>query len=330
MSKYHVYGIGNALVDMDYEVTTSDLESMRIDKGVMTLVEADHQQEIMNYLSDRNCTKGSGGSAANSIIAVRQFGGDSFYSCKIANDELGDFYLKDLHDNGVASNLGDGDKEDGHTGRCLVMVTPDADRTMATHLGITGDFSREELVPEAISASDYLYIEGYLVTSDSGRDAAIHARKLAEKAGVKTALTLSDPNMVAFFKDGLKDMIGGGVDLLFANESEAMGMADTDDLDTAIEYLKTISKTFAVTLGPKGALLFDGTNMIQVEPNKVTAVDTVGAGDMFAGAFLYGLTQGWDYARAGKLASASSAKLVTNFGPRISADEAQALLANFE
>lgn len=330
MSKFHVYGIGNALVDMDYEVSTADLETMGIEKGVMTLVEADQQRKIMDHLCDHHCKKGSGGSAANSVIAVTQFGGQGFYSCKIANDDLGQFYLEDLHANGVRSNLHETVKEEGHTGRCLVLVTPDADRTMVTHLGITGDLSTKELVPEALQGSDYLYIEGYLVTSDTGRASAVEARKQAETAGVKTAISLSDPNMVKFFKDGLMEMIGDGVDLVFANEAEAMGMADTDSLEEAIAYLKTISKTFAVTLGPKGALIFDGENEIKIAPNPVKAVDTVGAGDMFAGAFLYGITQGWDFARAGKLASAASAKLVTSYGPRITPEECQELLNNFE
>lgn len=330
MSKFHVYGIGNALVDMDYEVSADDLESMGIEKGVMTLVEADQQQKIMDHLCDHHCKKGSGGSAANSIIAVSQFGGQGFYSCKIAKDDLGQFYLEDLHANGVSSNLHECIKEEGDTGRCLVLVTPDADRTMVTHLGITGDFSTDELVPDALKESDYLYIEGYLVTSDTGRASAVEARKQAEQAGVKTALTLSDPNMVKFFKDGLKEMLGDGVDLVFANETEAMGMADTDSMDDAIAYLKTIAKTFAVTLGPKGALVFDGEKEIEIAPNPVKAVDTVGAGDMFAGAFLYGITQGWDFARAGKLASAASAKLVTRYGPRISQEECQHLLKTFD
>ncbi|MCB1737756.1 MAG: adenosine kinase, partial [Gammaproteobacteria bacterium] len=129
-----------------------------------------------------------------------------------------------------------------------------------------------------------------------------------------------------FFKDGLEAMIGPSVDLLFANESEAMGMAGSDNLEDAITYLKTRSRQFAVTLGPKGALIWDGTKLIEIAPTPVKAVDTVGAGDMFAGAFLYGLTQGWDHARAGRLASKASAHLVTAFGPRISAAQAQTLL----
>ncbi len=328
MRKYHVYAIGNALVDMEYEVDVSDLEKLRIDKGVMTLVDAAHQTEIMEHLREHHHQKGSGGSAANSVIAVSQLGGKAFYSCKVANDRLGHFYMDDLINGGVDTNHHT-DRDHGHTGRCVVLVTPDTDRTMVTHLGISGDLSEKELVPEALRDSAYFYTEGYLVTSDPARNLSINAKRIADEAGVKTAISLSDPNMVTHFKAGLMDMIGSGVDLLFANEAEAKGMADTDDLDAAVAFLKKISKEFAVTRGPKGALVYDGKEMIEIDPVKVEAVDTVGAGDMFAGAFLYGLTQGWGHRRAGELAAAASAKLVTSLGPRISANETQAILRRF-
>lgn len=325
MSTYDVYALGNALVDMEYTVAPEDLTRLNIDKGVMTLVDEAHQLRIMAHLREHDHHRGSGGSAANSIIALSQFGGCGYYSCKVADDELGHFYLKDLTDGGIATRdtqfLDQGD-----TGRCVVLVTPDSDRTMCTYLGISGNLSVHELDTDALRASQWFYTEGYLVTSDTARVAAIEARKIAEQAGVKTALSLSDPNMVSFFKDGLKEMIGDRVDLIFANEAEAMGMAETDDLSQAVEALKSMAREFAITRGPKGALVFDGRELIDIDPVPVKAVDTVGAGDMFAGAFLYGLTQGWSHAQAGRLASAASAKLVTSLGPRISRAESQAVL----
>jgi sugar/nucleoside kinase (ribokinase family) len=328
MSKYHVYGIGNALVDMEYEVDPQDLAALRIDKGVMTLVDEAHQIEIMAHLADRHHVKGSGGSAANSVIAVSQLGGKGFYSCKVANDALGQFYLDDLVASGVDTNR-QGERDHGHTGRCVVLVTPDTDRTMVTFLGVSGSLSANELVTSAICESDYFYMEGYLVTSDDARSAVVAGHSLARQAGVKTAISLSDPNMVAHFKPGLLEMIGAGVDLLFANQAEAQGMAGTNDLDTTLAYLKTIAREFAITRGPKGALIWDGNRIIEIEAVKVQAVDTVGAGDMFAGAFLYGLTQGWNHERAGRLASAAAAKLVTSLGPRIATHETQAILRDF-
>jgi len=325
MAKYHVYGIGNALVDMEYEVEVSDLKALGIDKGVMTLVSEEHQLKMMEHLAERHHQRSSGGSAANSIIAVRQFGGTAFYSCKVAADDLGHFYMKDLLDGGVDTNHHT-EKEQGHTGRCVVLVTPDSDRTLCTFLGISGGLSSKELVEDALRDSEYFYTEGYLVTSESARHASIEAKRMAEAAGVKTAISLSDPNMVRFFKTGLLDMIGSGVDLLFANEDEARGMAEADDLNSVVDYLKTLSREFVITRGPQGALIWDGKALIDVDPVKVDAVDTVGAGDMFAGAFLYGLTQGWEHRRAGDLAAAASAKLVTSLGPRIAAEETQRIL----
>lgn len=329
MAKYQVYGIGNALVDMEYEVEPTDLGILGIDKGVMTLVDEVQQAAIMAHLKHHQPQRGSGGSAANSVIAFSQLGGKAFYSCKVADDELGHFYMNDLIRGGVDTN-NHTRKDEGHTGRCVVLVTPDSDRTMCTFLGVSGALSANELVEDALRDSDWFYTEGYLVTSDAAREASIAAKGIADAAGVKTAISLSDPNMVKFFKSGLLEMIGSGVDLLFANEFEAMGMAGSDDLNVAVDYLKTISRAFAITRGPQGALIWDGERLLDIAPVKVEAVDTVGAGDMFAGAFLFGLSQGWDCARSANLASAAAAKLVTSLGPRISADETQAILKRFD
>jgi len=325
MQQYDVYALGNALVDMEYEVQATDLKHLNIDKGVMTLVDEEHQLRIMRHLQERHHHRGSGGSAANSVIALSQLGGRGYYACKVADDDLGHFYVKDLKAGGVAT-LDTSFLEHGDTGRCVVLVTPDSDRTMCTYLGISGNLSVHEIDMDALSASKWFYTEGYLVTSDTARVAAIEARRAAERHGVRTALSLSDPNMVRFFKDGLLEMIGDGVDLIFANEHEAMGMAETDDLDEAVAYLKTIAREFAITRGGDGALVWDGAQRIDIDPVKVDPIDTVGAGDMFAGAFLYGLTQGWDHRQAGDLASALSAKLVTSLGPRLSPDDTRSVL----
>lgn len=318
MKKYHVYGIGAALVDTEIQVSDQELASMNIEKGLMTLVDEDRQHELMRHLEGHlvHSRRASGGSACNSIIAASYFGAKAFYSCKVANDDNGHFYLDDLKDAGVDSNF-HSEKEKGITGKCLVLISPDAERSMNTFLGISESFSSTELNPEAIANSHYIYIEGYLVTSPSGRAAAIEARKIAEANNVKTAFTLSDPGMVEFFKDGLAEMIGEGVDLLFCNKAEALGWADTDSLDTAITALKKIAKTFAITLGSEGALVFDGEQLITVAGNQVDAVDTNGAGDMFAGAFIYAITHGHDYRAAGDLASLASARVVADYGPRL-------------
>ncbi len=327
MAKYNVYGMGNALLDIEFKVTPDLLQNLGIDKGVMTLIEADRQQALINELKDYMGKRSGGGSAANTMFAISQFGGKCFYSCKVANDEMGQSYLQDLVDCGIETNLQHHDHEPGITGQCLVFVTPDADRTMNTHLGISAQFSEKELVPSAIKDSEYLYIEGYLVADPNGKSAAIKARETAKSAGNQVALSLSDLNMAKFFKEGFLEIIGDGIDLIFSNETEALTMGQTEDLAEAADYLKTLSKGFVITRGAQGSLVYDGENLLEIAPNAVKAVDTVGAGDMFAGAFLYGLTHGMNHADAGKLASAASARLVTSYGPRLEPQEAKEVLA---
>jgi fructokinase len=326
MKRYQLCAIGNALVDMEFKVEDSFLEACSISKGVMTLVEEQRQDELVAALEGHPGKWACGGSAANTVIAAAQFGADCFYSCKLAADESGDFYLRDLHEAGVASNADNG-RSVGKTGKCLVMVTPDAERTMNTYLGISEGFSVAELDAEVIAAAEYLYIEGYLVTSPTGRAAALEAKRLAEAAGVKTALTFSDPAMVQFFKDGLLEMVGDGVDMLFCNEAEALAWTGSEDLDVALQGLQLIAKNFAITLGSKGALLFDGESLHKVAPHAITAIDSNGAGDMFAGALLFSLSRGDSFADAGRLASLASAKVVQSFGPRLLKEEHTEILA---
>ncbi|MFT5118421.1 MAG: sugar/nucleoside kinase (ribokinase family), partial [Kiritimatiellia bacterium] len=297
MSTYHIYGIGAALVDTEIEVSDTDLQTYGIEKGVMTLVDEARQTELIEHLSEHliASTRASGGSAANTIIGASYFGAKTFYSCKVADDDNGEFYLNDMQAAGVATssaNTNNGSNEQGITGKCLVMITPDAERTMNTFLGISETVSVNELNEEALKQSEYAYIEGYLVTSTTGRAAAIELRQQAEKHNIKTAFTLSDPAMVQFFGDGLKEMIGDRVNLLFCNQDEALGFTETESLNDAIEVLKSYADEFAITLGSEGALIFDGTSLIKIAANTVTAIDSNGAGDMFAGAFLYAITNG--------------------------------------
>lgn len=315
--KFDVYGIGNALVDMEFEITDDFLKKANIEKGLMTLVDENRQNEIIHQCHGVQHRRSCGGSAANTMIAISQFGGKSFYSCKVASDETGDFYFKDLMENGVETNLSSGKLEPGITGKCIVMVTPDADRTMNTFLGITSNFSTKELVEDHLKNSEWVYIEGYLVASPTGKEAAVKAKKLANTHNVKTSLTFSDVNMVNFFGPGLAEMIGDGVDLLFCNEAEAFAYTKKTNIEEVSTELKKIAKTFVVTLGARGAFIFDGAKDIHVVTMPVEAVDTNGAGDLFAGAFLYAINNGLSYAEAGKLGCLSSSTLVTQFGARL-------------
>lgn len=326
--KYHIYGLGNALVDIVTEVDDAFFAKHNIEKGLMTLVDEERQKKIFKAIhlpdSERQC----GGSAANTMISASQFGGKCFYSCKIANDEMGHFYLNDLQANRIDTNLNGSGLDEGITGKCLVMTTPDAQRTMNTFLGITSDFSTDELDEEAIKDAVYIYVEGYLIASETGQKAMKAAMDLARKNGVKTALTFSDPSMVKYFKEEMKEVVGEGVDLLFCNEEEACLFTDSADIIEAREKLKYSAKKFALTLGANGASIFDGDTFVDIEPYKVNAIDTNGAGDMFAGAFLYGVTHGHTCAEAGKIASLAASKVVAKFGPRLKKEDVQEIMDN--
>ena len=330
MKKYVAYGIGAALVDTEIKVQDAELAQMNVEKGLMTLVDEDRRGELLDHLKGHliKANHASGGSAGNSMIATAQFGGPTFMSCKVANDSDGDIYIADLEAAGVDHCL-KGERAAGTTGKCLVLITPDAERSMNTFLGISETLSIEQLDAGAIAASEYVYLEGYLVTSPTGRAAAIKAREIAEAAGVKTALSFSDPGMVEFFRDGMTEIIGDRLNLVFCNEDEALGWAQGDSLDVAVERLKAIADTFVITRGSDGALTFDGTALVEIPAHKVHAVDTNGAGDMFAGAFLYAITNGEDFPTAGRFASLAAGKVVANYGPRLPAEDYRALRSEF-
>jgi len=329
MPQFHVYGVGNALVDLEYEIPEAMLGELSIDKGLMTLIEEDRHHELLGKLAGIESSPCGGGSAANTIVASAQLGSSSYYSCKVADDDTGRYYLDDLAANGVQTNLQADQLDSGHTGKCIVLITPDAQRSMNTYLGITQKISVAELDEAALKDSEYVYIEGYLVPELNARAAAVKARELANASGIKTSLTLSDANMVNFFKDGLLDIIGDGVDMIFANEDEAKLMFGTDDINDCVAGMKTLTRQFAITQGAHGALVFDGEKLCDIPAKKVTAVDTNGAGDIYAGAFLHGLTHGMPFADCGELAGYAATTLIQQMGARLTREQMQTVGARF-
>lgn len=326
--KYDVYGIGNAIVDIVTEVDHDFFERNEIEKGVMTLVDEKRQHHLMKVIDMKRSKMSGGGSAGNTVVALNQLGGKGFYSCLVSKDELGKFFLDDLKRNGVATNLTHDKCPEGITGKCLVMTSPDAERTMNTFLGVSSFLSPEHLDEQAIKDSKYVYLEGYLVASPKGLEAMKEAKRIAVENGVLTALTFSDASMVKYFSKQMEEIVGAGVDLLFCNEEEAMIFTGTSSLSEASEKLRQVAKHFAITLGANGALVFDGEVFIQIDPYKVKAIDTNGAGDMFAGAFLYGITHHHSFADAGKMASLASSRVVSQFGPRLTPEQSKKILAD--
>jgi len=330
-SGFDVYGIGNALLDIEYEVTPEFLAKNNIQKGLMTLVDEARQLELAKILGEASMRKvACGGSAANTLIALSYFGSKAFYSCKIANDQTGEHYYKDMKQAGLASNLDFQTHQKGHTGKCMAFVTHDADRTMNTFLGISESLSIHELHEPGVKTSKYLYIEGYLMTSPTAFLAVQKAKKIAESHGVKIAITLSDPFIAGHFKNNFLEILNNQpVDLLFCNQDEAFVFTETQDLDGAISVLKTKAKKFVITLGSKGSLVFDGLDSHLISPTPVKVVDTLGAGDMYAGAFLAGITQGLDFKKSGELASRASSQVITQYGSRLSREEILKIRSEF-
>lgn len=324
MKQYDVYGIGNALVDTEYEVDEAFLDHAKLPKGIMTLIEEDDRQRLIHLLEKEHehlvVKQAGGGSAANTMVIVAQLGGQAFYSCKVAADPTGDFFMKDLEEAGIQTNLDNG-RGPGTTGQCISMVTPDAERTMTTHLGITQFLSKNELNPEALQASSILYIEGYLVSSPSGFDAALEAQSIAKAGGADVSLTLSDPAMVENFKANYEQLLAGGVDLLFCNIDEARLLTGAESIDDCVKVLKEICRRFTITLGKDGAVAFDGLTLHSSDGVPTVAVDTTGAGDIYAGAFLHTLVTGGGYDLAAANANAAASLLVSKFGARLTQED---------
>jgi sugar/nucleoside kinase (ribokinase family) len=209
------------------------------------------------------------------------------------------------------------------------MVTEDAERTMNTFLGVSDSLSSKEIDRQALKDSEWFYVEGYLVTDEARTVATKGAVELAKETGVKIAISLSDPFVVDVFGDALRDVMGSGVDLVFCNKDEALAFTGTDNLDSSIERLKMITKSFAITDGANGAIIFDGELVLRSEGVSAKAIDTNGAGDMFAGAFLYAITSGKGYDWAAKLANDCASRVVAQFGPRLYLEDFDKIKAKF-
>ena len=329
MSQYDLYAIGNALVDSEYEVTDAQLQAMGVEKRHMTLIDADRKAYLLNEVHGKHSRRTGGGSAGNTVVALAQLGGKAFYSCRVANDELGAFYRDDLLANGVVSNLTDSQIVAGQTGSCMVMVTPDAERSMSTFLGATADIDHTALHPQDIVKSKVYYMEGYLAASPTGTDAALKGRAIAKEAGVALAATLSDMSMINFCRPGLDAMVGDGLDYLFCNEEEAQVWCGSTDLAEICQRLSQIARVVCLTRSAKGCVVLEGGQQTTVPAAQVKAIDTNGAGDMFAGAFLYAVTQGHSHTQAAWLANQSAGKVVSQYGNRLTLAEMADLKASF-
>jgi sugar/nucleoside kinase (ribokinase family) len=313
---FDVYGVGHALVDIQYSIAAERLGELGIRKGVMTLIDEPQQARLLQALKEADpVARASGGSAANTVIGVAGFGGRAYYTCLLGSDEWGDFYHRDLEQAGVRSNPDR--RAPGPTGKCVVLITPDADRTLNTFLGVSSQLAPEHLEDPLIQDSAFLYVEGYLVSSDNGFATCRRAQELARRAGTRVSLTLSDPAMVEHFRARFEELVAGGVDLLFCNEDEARAFTGATDRRAAASRLAGRVGAGCVTCGAEGALVFEKGRCTQVPGFEARAVDTTGAGDLFAGGVLFGLARGHALERAARLGNCAAAQVVAYYGPRL-------------
>ncbi|MCU4323517.1 MULTISPECIES: adenosine kinase [Acinetobacter] len=330
MANVDLFAIGNALIDQEFKVSDDFLTAHNLQKGTMQLTDGETQAALYKNLKATQNYKGqaSGGSAANTTVAFAALGGSAFYACRVGNDDLGQIYLDGLNEAGIQTTTRS--ISEGVTGTCMVLVSPDSERTMHTYLGITAELTDVQIDFTPLKTAKWLYIEGYLSTSETARHAVEQARTIARASDAKIALTLSDPAMVQYARAGLDEMIADGVDLLFCNEQEALMYTETETLEAALVKLQEISQHIVITLSTKGALICNEGQSFTVPGRAVTAVDTNGAGDAFAGAFLYALNAGLGWKVAAELAILISSQVVSQFGPRLAIADYAALLENFQ
>ena len=314
-NSFDVVGIGNALVDVIAHHGDDFIAPNGLVKGAMTLIDTDRAVALYQQMGAG--TEMSGGSAANTMCGIASFGGRAAYIGKVANDVLGDVFAHDLRAVGVDYHP----VPAGHgvpTGRCLIVVTPDAQRTMNTYLGVSELLGPEDVDENLIGAAKVLYMEGYLWDRPEAMAAYRKAAAIAHEAGGKVALTLSDPFCVDRHRDAFLDLVATEVDILFANELELMALYQTDSVGKGFELVSGHCELAAVTLGPKGSaiVMSDGT-VRNVAPEPVEpVVDTTGAGDLYAAGFLYGLTNGRSPAQCGRLGSLAAAEVISHVGAR--------------
>jgi len=325
---YNVYGVGNAIMDLQVQCDDAFLEKNGIEKGIMTLTEPERQQVLLDALSDHRINYCSGGSAANTIVGIADMGGTAAYASKTGSDAFGQQYLGEFKALGIDSHVA---AANGDTGTCVVLITPDAQRTMLTHLGVSVTLSESDICAESIAKAEYVYIEGYLFAGESTKAAALKAIELAKQQGVKVALTISDPFLIDICRDDFQALIEGSVDLLFCNEDEATALTGEKDPIDAAHAIHKHCANVALTLGKKGSIIMHGGEALPVEGVEVEAVDTTGAGDMYAAGVLYGITNGLSWQQAGHLGSHAAAKVVAQLGARLpkalSKEEIEALIS---
>ena len=314
-TQFDVVAMGNAMVDVIADVDDAFVQAHGLNRGAMTLIDADRAEEL--YAAMPPAIEISGGSAGNTIAGVASLGGRAAYIGKVADDQLGRVFRHDISAAGVAYGVPPSTGA-APTGRCLIVVTPDAQRTMSTFLGAGADLGAADVDDALIASAQVIYLEGYLWDPPGAKKAFLHAARVAAEAGRKVSLTLSDPFCVERYREEFLDLVANHVDILFANEAEICALYQVDDFDTALQHVNHHCEVAALTRSAKGSVVVSGDEVHVIDTHPVVGgvVDTTGAGDQYAAGFLYGFTHGYDLGRCGRLGSLAASEVISHLGAR--------------
>ena len=314
MSEYDLVGIGNAMVDVLATVDDAFLEEQTLDKGAMTLVDTDRASEI--YAKMPPAQEVSGGSCGNTMAGFASLGGKGVFIGKVRDDQLGNVFRHDMQSIGV-DFFTPATTEGPQTGSCLVLITPDAQRTMCTNLGAASNLTPKDIDKDIIQAAKVVYMEGYLFDPPDAQDAFVEAADLAHDAGRKVSITLSDPFCVDRHRHAFQMLVADHTDILFGNEEEIKSLYQVDDFDAALQHVRGHCEIACLTRSSKGSVILSGDEVHIIDPLPLDpVVDTTGAGDQFAAGFLYGYTQGMDLRKCGEIATLTATEVISHVGAR--------------
>ncbi len=313
--RFDVFGMCNPLFDIQAEISDDVLAGLGFEKGTMRLIDEGEQKRLVATIYENIVNAESGGSGANTMIGLAQLGGSGCFTGKLGNDEHGVLYAQSLTSRNVHLPAIVGN---GTTGICVVLITPDAERTLCTFLGISRELGPDDLDRDSIASSKYIYITGYLWDTESQQAAVVRAMEIAKEHGVKVALSLSDPFCVGRHKEAFLSLTEQYVDLLIGNHEEMQALTGCSTPEAAILATSSIADMAAVTVGAKGSIIRSGNSLCAIGGFQVDPVDTTGAGDMYAAGLLYGLTHDLSIEHTGKLAGYVASRVVASLGPRLS------------
>ncbi|MEE9429314.1 MAG: adenosine kinase [Paracoccaceae bacterium] len=313
--KFQVVGIGNAIVDVLSHCEDTFLEQAGVQKGIMQLIDMDRAVEL--YAKVGPAKEISGGSAANSIAGIAQLGGSTAYVGKVKDDQLGAIFAHDLRAQGAVYETGLGEKvSDAETGRCIVLVTPDGERSMNTYLGWSEFLGPDDIDAKMMADAEWIFLEGYRFDGPESHEAFAKAIAATKSTGGQVSITLSDPFCIDRHRDAFARLLRDEADLLFANRVELLSMYNADDLDVALSAAAKEVQIVACTDGANGAHIASGADRWHIPAMPTDVVDATGAGDLFAGAFLWGLTNGFGLETCGRMACVAAAEIISHIGAR--------------